>query len=473
MRWTTASKATALLSALLLAATGINAQAAKLQVDLDSPESIKKAAKMVAANLISYYHGDEPGATPGILPGPPPGGPYYWWQAGAMWGTYVDYWFYTGDDTYNDRAMQSMVFQADAPVNAYMPPNWTASLGNDDQGFWGMAAMLAAEVNFPNPPKDQPQWLALAQAVFNTQVARWETDYCNGGLRWQVEHTNGGYDYKNTIANGVFLNIASRLARYTNNETYAKWVDTTWDWMNGVGYITKDYDVLDGGHIPFNCTDLNPVQFSANPAILIHAAGIMYNYTNGEEKWRARVAGLLNRTVEHFFPDGIMVERACELEDRVQCNVDQHSFKGYMHRALATVAVVAPFTFNDVTRVLRSSTKGAVSSCLADGTCGFRWNTGAYDEDVSHGPAGQQMSALAALSTMLIEQQRVLNGPLTNKTGGTSQGDPNAGQKFQGLKPPREITAGDKAGAAIVTVLVLASFVGSVVWMGMGWSESS
>lgn len=241
-------------------------------------DSIKSAAKVVAANLMDYYKGDQPGQTPGILPGPPPGGPYYWWQAGAMWGTIIDYWFYTGDDTYNAEAQRSLVFQAGAPVNAYMPHNWTASLGNDDQAFWGMAAMLAAEVNFPNPPPDQPQWLALAQAVFNTQVARWGTEHCNGGLRWQVEHLNNGYDYKNTIATGTFLNIAARLARYTSNDTYAYWTDTAWDWLEGVGYIDEHWNIMDGGHIPFNCTDINAVQFSANAAVLIHGAAIMYNY---------------------------------------------------------------------------------------------------------------------------------------------------------------------------------------------------
>jgi hypothetical protein len=35
-----------------------------------------------------------------------------------------------------------------------------------------MAAMTAAEVNYPNPPSDQPKWLALAQAVFNNVAAR-------------------------------------------------------------------------------------------------------------------------------------------------------------------------------------------------------------------------------------------------------------------------------------------------------------
>ncbi|KAL2019346.1 hypothetical protein VTK56DRAFT_9726 [Thermocarpiscus australiensis] len=465
-----ASVATALL--LLLAAAGANAQS-KLQVNLDSPDSIKSAAKIVAANLMSYYHGDEPGQTPGILPGPPPAGPYYWWQAGAMWGTLIDYWYYTGDSTYNDLALGAMVFQAEPPANSYMPANWTLSLGNDDQGFWGMSAMLAAEVNFKNPPEDQPQWLALAQAVFNTQAARWGTDHCNGGLRWQIPQTNGGYNYKNTIANVVFLNIAARLARYTKNATYADWAERTWDWTEGVGYISKFGDIYDGGHVEANCSDINPVQFSANAAILIHGAAIMYNYTNGEDKWRERVVRLLNHAISNFFPDGIMVERACELEDRVQCNVDQHSFKGYMHRALATAAVVAPFTRANVTRVLRSSTEGAVASCLADGTCGFRWNTGAYDGDRDHGPAGQEMSVLAALSTMLLDQKHVLQGPLTNDTGGTSRGDPNAGQQVNVVAPLPPITTGDRAGAGIVTVVVLTSFLGGLIWMGMGWSEGA
>lgn len=62
-----------------------------------------------------------------------------------------------------------------------------------------MSAMTAAENKFPNPPADQPQWLALAQAVFNTQAdPSRHDDVCNGGLRWQIPLSNNGYDYKNS-----------------------------------------------------------------------------------------------------------------------------------------------------------------------------------------------------------------------------------------------------------------------------------
>lgn len=88
------------------------------------------------------------------------------WEAGAMFGTMIDYWLYTGDESYVEVTTQAMLHQT-GDDRDYMPPNQTKSLGNDDQGFWAMAAMSAAENNFPNPPPDQPQWLALAQAVFN------------------------------------------------------------------------------------------------------------------------------------------------------------------------------------------------------------------------------------------------------------------------------------------------------------------
>lgn len=133
---------------------------------------ILESARTLAYDLMLLYNGNKTGEIPGILPGPPDDnkGDYYWWQGGAMMGTYIDYWHLTGDPSYNHVITEGMLHQT-GPGNNYMPPNHTASLGNDDQGFWGMSAMLAAEVKFPDPPEDKPQWLALAQAVFNTQAA--------------------------------------------------------------------------------------------------------------------------------------------------------------------------------------------------------------------------------------------------------------------------------------------------------------
>lgn len=96
-----------------------------------------------------------------------------------MWGTLIDYWHYTGDTSYNDVTSKGIQAQIGEDQDM-MPSNWSQSMGNDDQGFWGMTTMLAAELKFPDPPAGSPGWLALAQAVFNTQAGR-PDDKCGGG----------------------------------------------------------------------------------------------------------------------------------------------------------------------------------------------------------------------------------------------------------------------------------------------------
>jgi mannan endo-1,6-alpha-mannosidase len=202
--------------------------------------------------------------------------PYYWWEAGAMFSALVDYWYFTGDDQYNQITSQAMLHQVGPEAN-YMPPNQSRSLGNDDQGFWGMTAMTAAEVKFPDPPEDQPQWLALAQAVFNTQANRWDNATCGGGLRWQIFSLNKGFTYKNTISNACFFNLAARLSSYTGNSTYALWAETSFNWMEQIGLISPSYQAFDGTDINNNCTSMNHIQWTYNHGALLAGAAHMYN----------------------------------------------------------------------------------------------------------------------------------------------------------------------------------------------------
>ncbi len=133
---------------------------------------------------------------------------------------------------------------------------------------------------------------------------------------------------------------------------------------------------------------------------------------------------------------------------------------------MATATQIAPFLAEKVLPVLKTSAEAAVSTCTGEAngrTCSFKWATHAYDG--SHG-AGQQMSVLAAVSSLLISE---VAPPVTNSTGGTSKGDPNAGahsDSFTNELAP--ITTGDKAGAAILTIVILLSAVGTMGWMSTG-----
>ena len=50
---------------------------------------------------------------PGLLTYPP----YYWWEAGAMFGQMIDYWYYTNDSTYNNLVRDGILHQVGDTYN--------------------------------------------------------------------------------------------------------------------------------------------------------------------------------------------------------------------------------------------------------------------------------------------------------------------------------------------------------------------
>ena len=253
-----------------------------LTLDLTSQDSIKSVASTLAYDMMTSYTGNLSGQTPGLLPGPcATDACYYWWEAGAMFGSLINYWQYTGDSSYNDVVSQALLFQI-GPDKNYNPPNQSSDMGVDDQVFWAFSALDAAEANFPNPPEGQPSWIALAQAVFNFQVALWDDSTCDGGLHWQVYAYLAGYNLKNAIANGGNFQLAARLARYTGNQTYADWAEKVWNWMSDsplfevVGNATYIWDSTDTDN---NCTNADHDAWTYNYASVLMGAATMYNYT--------------------------------------------------------------------------------------------------------------------------------------------------------------------------------------------------
>ena len=438
------------------------------EVTLTVVASIKSAASEVAFGLMKYYTGNNTGDVPGNLPDP-----YFWWEAGAMFGTLVDYWFLTGDTTYNDVVMQAMLHQVGDDKD-FMPANQTRTEGNDDQGFWAMAAMSAAENKFPDPPEDQPQWLALAQAVFNEYAMRWDEATCGGGLRWQIFTFNNGFNYKNSISNGCFFNIAARLARFTGNQTYADWAQKIFDWEMSVDLITPDMKVYDGASVNdgANCAGHDLIQWSYNAGIFLHGSAVMYNITSGtdQQTWKTRVDGLLQETTGLFFNNSIMIEQACETVNL--CDIDKQSFKGYLTRWMAGTTQMVPDTFDTIMPLLQNDAQAAAAACSGSpasgfngrpGTaCGFKWTGNSFDGLVG---VGQQMNALSAMMYTLVNKQGSA-APVTAATGGTSKGNANAGMEAE-YGPPKlaEITTGDRVAAGFLTTAIVFSVIGGGIFV--------
>ncbi|KAF1963193.1 mannan endo-1,6-alpha-mannosidase DCW1 precursor [Byssothecium circinans] len=440
------------LGASVLLATSAGA----MELNIDSPDSIKNAAKLAAAGMTKFYTGYKPGDVPGNLPDP-----YYWWECGAMMNALIDYWAYTGDSQYLNITTQAMEHQI-GDFNAFMPPNQTKTLGNDDQAFWGFAAMSAAENKLPDLGNGKPSWLGLAQAVFNTQVPRWNQKTCAGGLNWQIFPLNQGFDYKNTISNGCFFNIAARLYKYTKNDTYLTWANKAWDWQEQVGHIhdVAGYYFYDGSSENNNCTEISRIQWTYNAGVHLAGTAALWNATQ-DEVWKTKTNKII-KGLDVFFKNNVMFEVACE--ENGKCNTDQRSFKAYLSRWMGYAMLTAPFTKDLLWPRLTTSAQAAAKQCTASGTeatCGLKWTlNGQNDGSVG---VGENMAALEVMQNLLIPQAA---GPVTETGGGVSKSDPNAGA---GAKTTTvvfdEVTTGDKAGAGILTTLILVVILAGAWWM--------
>ncbi|KAJ8118286.1 hypothetical protein ONZ43_g4027 [Nemania bipapillata] len=367
---------------LLLSASGA---LGALTVDLDDTDSIKKAAALVAEDLMSFYTGE----IPGILPGPPPDGDYYWWTGGALWAAMLDYRSRTGDTQYDDKISEGLLFQR-GQYDDFLSPNWTASEGNDDQAIWGMAALLAAETNFTAPGVDGLTYATLAQNVFSEQSSqsrRVQNGTCKDGLRWQIYLTNNGYNYVSTLANVAWATIGARLNLLNgDNKTETDSVYDTFAFLTASGLLDDNYNVFDGTQAT-NCDEINKAQFSFAAGLALESAAAMYNSTQGNKEWMIRLDGLAQQTLDVFFPSGVAKEIACE---PANCNTDMTFYKSFLHRSLASTVKLAPYKADLILPVLKSSAAAAVKTCTSGDNgrmCGFIWSgkpnglTGAGEQD--------------------------------------------------------------------------------------------
>lgn len=222
--------------------------------------------------MVDFYNARDSKNIPGKFDGT-------WWEGGSMFMTLIQYWYLTGDDQFNEIIQDGMYWQKGAD-NDYFPSNSSSYLGNDDQMFWGLAAITAAEFNFPQR-SDEPSWVTLAQGVFDAQVARWDNTTCDGGLRWQIWPYQGGYGIKNAISNGGLFQLAARLALYSKNATFAHWAETIWDWSLTTPLLKgSNWNIADTTSADRDCKDHGDFQWTYNYATYIAGAGYMYNYVS-------------------------------------------------------------------------------------------------------------------------------------------------------------------------------------------------
>lgn len=429
-----------------------------LSIEIGDTDSICEAGKHVVQGEFNYYEGTRYGGTVGMFTEP-----YYWWHAGEAFGGILLYHTFCESD---NKTLESLIYNAmyhQAGENYdYIPSNQSMTEGNDDQGVWGLTIMEAVERNFTDP--EEHSWLSMVQAIYNTMSKRWDTEHCNGGLRWQIFTWNSGYDYKNTISNGCLFHIAARLARYTNLSNYSTTAEKVWDWLVEVNYIEEDNDyyIHDGANVKENCTHMSSQRWSYTYGILMSGCAYMYNYTE-DDVWLSRVNGLIEAS-DYFFNNSIMYESTCARFSR--CNTDQRSFRSLFSRSLHLTYMLAPETYDTIWPWIESSAPAAAASCDGgdDGvTCGENWSLRTFDNNYG---LGEQMSVLEVLMAAIAKE---FPAPYTSDNGGSSKSNPLAGtdSEVNLNKNQINVKGKDRAGAGVLTAIVLSIVLGGAIWMAI------
>lgn len=253
---------------------------AAIDLDPKSQDSIKKVSSTLAAGLVAEYNKayKEPGAAPGIF-----GDPYYWGPSGAYFNALISYSQLTGDNQYNELLAEALKHQLGKEAN-FLPSNQTKSIGNDDQATWALGALTAAEAGWADPVEGK-SWLGIAATAFDDMTQRWDAETCDGGLHWMIFSFSSGWDYKNSASNGLYFQLAARLALATGNETYGELASKSLEWSKSVGLVDEEWHVFDGADASGNCSTVNKLQWSMNVGAYIEGAAALYNAVSPDSWW--------------------------------------------------------------------------------------------------------------------------------------------------------------------------------------------
>lgn len=406
--WNTQTKITMKLQhAALMVAGALASSATAIEVELGNEESVCNAATDLVDGIMDYYLGTRYAGTVGMFQQP-----YYWWEAGLVFGGMIDTWKFCNNDTYVGIIQEAIVHQKGPDNDFFNVENQTDVEANDDQVFWGFTVMEAAERGFPMYSNDENDvnYAQLAMNVYNNMAPRWDDQNCGGGLRWQILDTMNGWDYKSMISTGGVFALGARLARYTGDDSLKRSSKRILQWMKQSKFVVQNegndfYNVNDGAEIVHGaCPVVNGALWSYNYALMLMGSAYLYNAT-GEQFWDNEL-GLFLGGLEHYMVNttggNTLYEYQCEKWQR--CNNDQRAFRAVVARTLGEIYQLAPQYSERVLALIDSSAAGAAASCSggSDGkTCGINWGINGWDGLYG---LGEQISALEIIQNSLIPQ---------------------------------------------------------------------
>ncbi|MGA7709071.1 MAG: glycoside hydrolase family 76 protein [Acidobacteriaceae bacterium] len=249
--------------------------------------------------------------------------PSGWWNAANVMTVLANYSRVTGSRQY-------LPILANTFKRASSSQNTTNFLNSydDDEGWWALAWIDAYDLT------GKRAYLTMAETIFANMAGEWDTTTCGGGIWWKKPA-----DYKNAIANELFLSVAAFLANRTAGTAsarYLAWAQKEWTWFHASGMINPQHLVNDGLNStnPHACTNNGATTWTYNQGVIL---GGLVELAKAEHDptLLPQAEAIANAAIAHLTVNGILVDRAV-------CGGDAPQFKGIFVRNLMALYAAAP-----------------------------------------------------------------------------------------------------------------------------------
>lgn len=249
--------------------------------------------------------------------------PSGWWNSANAITVLVDY----------SRVTRSKQY-VPAIANTFKKANKANGTSNffndydDDEGWWALAWIDAYDLTH------KQAYLKMAETIFANIAAEWEPATCGGGVWWKKPN-----EYKNAIANELFLSVAASLANRTHGRAstfYLNWAHKEWSWFKASGMINAQNLVNDGltSTNPAACTNNGRTTWSYNQGVILGGL-VELSKADHDPALLAQADAIAKAAMTSIVVDGVLTESAVSGDDAPQ-------FKGVFVRNLTALYRAKP-----------------------------------------------------------------------------------------------------------------------------------
>ncbi|KAJ3254292.1 hypothetical protein HK103_007262 [Boothiomyces macroporosus] len=308
-----------------------------------------------------------------------------YWPRANVYQAMFDHYEATGQrDSVLDQYLKKLAgFWYNLDFNQYL----------DDRAWLALAALKAHDL--------QPNQEYIDHAAHEHQLMQqsWSSK-CGGGVLWTI---NG--DYKNTIANGLYFELSSKLFLKTKNQFYLNEAQKTIDWIMNVAKLYDGKVFQDGIENIDSTCDIRGGIYSYQLGVIISGMVNMFKGTN-DQSWLEQATQMAINSLPLFSTNGTIREyNSCDLGiTNTDCGNDGPLFKGIYVRGLSRLIAITGLTTDTETIVnsLTSSWNSLISTDLFSSNpqnliAGLNWNGLSQRRD-----APAQVIALDLLTSQFV-----------------------------------------------------------------------